>query len=357
MRHFGIPPATAAEQLQKDHSEIVAAQRVEPLPAPTGAPPFRVASSALEIPAGAEGERVFHVIGDTGGVKDPNPQLAVASALATDLRSYPDVAFAYHVGDVVYFTGSEGEYPAQFYEPYAHYNRAIVGIPGNHDGEVEGSEPSLAGFVTNFCAVSPALPPAAAEDQRDTMTLPNCYWTLEDELVTIVGLYSNVPSGGVIEPDQEAWLREELRAASSEVPLIVALHHPPYSADAHHGGSKKMGALLDRTFTTAERWPELVLAGHVHNYQRFNRVTSSGKAIAYIVCGAGGYHNLHAMASDAVEGMDLGGGLTLASFCADDWGFLRLHVTASEIEGEYVAVDREGVVHGADSFRVPVSHA
>jgi len=82
-------------------------------------------------------------------------------------------------------------------------------------------------------------------------------------------IYTNVPSGGVVESDQEAWVVGELKAAPADRALVLTPHHPPYSADAHHGGSAQMGALIDRATTTAGRWPDLILSGHVHNYQRF----------------------------------------------------------------------------------------
>jgi membrane-associated phospholipid phosphatase len=50
--------------------------------------------------------------------------------------------------------------------------------------------------------------------------------------VTIVGLYTNVPSGGHLEQTQIDWLTGELRDADPKLPLIVCLHHPPYSVDA-----------------------------------------------------------------------------------------------------------------------------
>jgi 3',5'-cyclic AMP phosphodiesterase CpdA len=75
----------------------------------------------------------------------------------------------------------------------------------------------------------------------------------------------------VIEANQAAWLASELAAAPSGVPLIVALYHPPYSVDAFHGGSATMGQALDTACASAARVPELVLSGHVHDYQRFTR--------------------------------------------------------------------------------------
>jgi 3',5'-cyclic AMP phosphodiesterase CpdA len=160
-----------------------------------------------------------------------------------------------------------------------------------------------------------------------------------------------VPSGGVLEPSQIAWLTSELQAAPTSRPLIVALHHPPYSVDAHHGGSAKMGAALDGVFNAAGRWPELVLSGHVHDYQRFTRTVTGGLSPTYIVEGGSGYHNLHELAGDATPGMDLGGGVTFEYGDASGWGYLVLAVETGRIAGEYAQVAKDGTVnHNADTF-------
>jgi acid phosphatase type 7 len=360
MRRFGIVPGLAGDQAQRDQV-TGAAEPFQPLPAPTGPAPYRLTLADVAGFANvSHTTRVLHVIGDTGGVKDPNPQLEVAKALAAD-ASANGVELAYHVGDISYFNGAEVEYGPQFYEAYADYNLPIFAIPGNHDGDPEDDgEPSLRAFMENFCSSTPTLPTKWAEFNRTTMDQPNCYWTLTDEFVTVIGLYSNVPSGGVIQPDQAAWLVEELNAAPTDRALIVALHHPPYSCDAHHGGSEAMGRILDTAFAAAGRWPDMVLSGHVHDYQRIHRVCNDvdgkyQKTIPYIVCGAGGYHNLHAMASDASPGLEVDPGVTLEAFDATQWGFLRLSITTTAIEGEYVGVDREGnVTSNVDGFSVRV---
>lgn len=354
MRRFGIEPASAVEQAQRDQTTGVA-EPFQPLPAPTGAAPYRLALSSV-LPGLPSDKRVIHIEGDTGGVKDPTPQLAVAKAMAADAAAN-GVEFAYHVGDISYFNGAEVEYGPQFYEAYADYNLPIFAIPGNHDGDPEGDgEPSLQAFMENFCSSTPGLPAKWAEFHRDTMDQPNCYWTLTDELVTIIGLYSNVPSGGVIQAEQAAWLVGELKAAPHDRALIVALHHPPYSCDAHHGGSAAMGKVLDAAFEEAQTYPDLVLSGHVHDYQRFSRTIADVGTVPYIVCGGGGYHNLHAMASDATPGLEAAQGVTLEAFDATQWGFLRLTVTASSIAGQYVGVDREGnVTPNVDSFSIPIA--
>jgi hypothetical protein len=355
MRRFGIEPAPATAQAQRDQSTGVA-EPFQPLPPPTGSPPYHLALSSV-LPQLSPTLRTLHVIGDHGGVKEPTPQAEVAKAMIADLatRSVP-AELCYSVGDVVYFNGAKAEYPPQFFEAYAHYNLPILAIPGNHDGDPEeDGEASLEAFVRYFCDTAPRLLPEVAEYNRDTMDQPNVYWTLEDELMTIVGLYSNVPSGGVIHPDQQAWLAGELKAAASGRALIVALHHPPYSCDAHHGGSQQMGQALDEAFSAAGRYPDLVLSGHVHNYQRFSR-TLGTRQLPYIVCGASGYHNLHAMAAGATPGLQATPDCVLEQYDATQWGFLRLAVSSSQIEGEYVGVDKDGTTTaGVDSFSLPVA--
>jgi hypothetical protein len=74
--------------------------------------------------------------------------------------------------------------------------------PGNHDGDVDLIDQfnklsdSLKCFVRNFCAQAPIHLPEAQDAPRDAMTQPNVYWTLNTPMATIIGLYTNVASGG-----------------------------------------------------------------------------------------------------------------------------------------------------------------
>jgi len=343
-------PVTGPLMAQREHG-FRSNQAFEPLPSPTGQYPYRL--RLLDVIPGdpeeiAASGLVFHCVGDTGGVKDPAPQLAVAAAMAADLTGGDaPPSFFYHLGDVVYFSGQSSEYYPQFYEPYADYPIPIFAIPGNHDGALgPGSTgPSLAAFVENFCAVDPHLTAEADEVDRHAMTQPNVYWTLLTPLVTIIGLYSNVPDGGHVRNDQAAWLKEELKAADPDLPVIVAIHHPIYSLDSTHGGNAVLQHLLDGAFEGAGRAADAVLSAHVHNYQRFVR-TRDGREIPYIVAGAGGYHHLHRVPAGTpnrplpVEPADV----RIDKYCHDHYGFLRLTVTATAIHGEYVAVTRHGAV-------------
>ena len=59
--------------------------------------------------------------------------------------------------------------------------------------------------------------------------------------------------------------------------------------------------LLDQAMSSRERIPDVICAGHVHDYQRFALDASQvgGKGtIAYVAAGSAGYHNLHSLAAD-----------------------------------------------------------
>ncbi len=368
LHRFG-QPRPSQHRPNSQQSPVFKGSPFQPLPAPTGKPPYRLDLRSIVPDAVAAMERAggmaLHMVGDTGGVQDPNPQLAVAAGLEADAAvagPYGLPAFFYHLGDVIYFDGQADQYLPQFYDPYTHYPLPIVGIPGNHDGDVfdDGTRtnplPSLATFVRNFCAAaSGTKSPDSGEIDRTAMIQPNVYWTLLTPFATFVGLYTNVPEGGVVEPDQEEWFAGELAAAPDDRPLIVALHHPIQSLDVYHSGSKPMAELMARATATAKRAPDLVFSGHVHNYQRFSVAdAASGRVTPYIVAGQGGYHNLHKMVQVDKEPIVTpyrapnDPGVTLEGYNDTLFGFLRL-----EIGGGTVIVSAYTVQPAQATFQPP----
>jgi hypothetical protein len=61
--------------------------------------------------------------------------------------------------------------------------------------------------------------------------------------------------------------------------------------DTTHGGYPDIEVAIDRVIRSTGRTPTIVLSGHIHSYQRFERKVETNKAIPYIVAGAGGYAN------------------------------------------------------------------
>jgi acid phosphatase type 7 len=295
---------------------------------------------------------VFHCTGDTGYFRDPDHQHIVALHMERQCytpRLADRPAFFYHLGDVVYLNGEAAHYYEQFYEPYMNYPAPIVAIPGNHDGDIDPHAqpppvPSLDAFVSNFCDTAPRHTPEARDANRDSMTQPNSYWTLLTPLVTIIGLYTNVPDCGQLDASgtgtQEAWFHQELATADPNLPVIVALHHPAFSLDKFHGASDEMRQVIDTAAAATGRIPDIVLSAHVHNFQRFTR-TLNGRQVPYIVAGSGGYYNLHHMAATyATPCRTPWNDVTLENYLDNRHGFMRLTVTAQSLLGEFYGVPR-----------------
>lgn len=307
----------------------------------------------------------FHVAGDTGGVKSPAFQKLIAAEMAKQFdepaANSDQPSFLFHVGDIVYHYGEADQYEAQFFKPYAHYPAPIYAIPGNHDSDVnpltEHPYHSLDAFCSVFCGAIPRPVLFGSKKDRLSGLQPHIYWTLQSPLANIIGLYTNVPKYGVITDEQKAWFIAELQHAAmeqQEKALIVALHHSPYSADFNHGSSLPMIDFLTVCFEEAGVRPELVLSGHVHNYQRFEKTYADGTVVPFIVCGAGGFDELHWLAeADEVNYSDSNERLNdvrLMGFSDRQHGFLKLSITKTDsgrtIGGQYYVIPHEGLRSG-----------
>jgi hypothetical protein len=267
------------------------------------------------------GKIVFHAVGDTGDVRlsTARDQESVIDSMTNDLTAVASTpAFLFHLGDVVYFFGERDKYYEQFYDPFRAYDRPIFAIPGNHDSvvldrehEEQSTEPSLAGFLANFCAAAPGEATDSAGIKREAMDQPGVYYTLDAPFVSIIGLYTNALEGpGIISPSglsstqaverigtsQLEFLKSELERLKPEREagkraVIIACHHPPASVDDTHGGSALLTSDLDNAFTEAKLWPDAVLSGHAHLYERWHRMggVNGDRDIPYVIAGSGGY--------------------------------------------------------------------
>ncbi len=328
----------------------------QPLPKPLGLPPYHYdLSEQFETIAKHvknEGEMVLDVLGDSGGVKDAEFQSHVAGQMVAALPKSKS-QFCYHVGDVVYFTGAHDDYYGQFYDPYQEYTPPIFSIPGNHDGEVDDptKQTSLDGWVAYFMQATPDVDPISKDAPRVTLSLPNPYWTLITPFATFVGMYTNVPEHGSIDSIQQQWLTNEFATADENLPLILALHHPIYSFDAYHSGSSKMSDALENAIRDTGRVPNLVLSGHVHDYQRIEQKIAPDGPTPFVVSGNGGYHNLHQIHS--ANGSVAPDTQAKLIYGQVRWGYLTLTINKKTISGKSTEIDRTGKVTAGDSFEYP----
>lgn len=355
--------------------EFADAAKFIPLPPITGKWPFHLNIEDVEPRVKLRpGEMVFNVVGDTGSAKDLSFQRLLALQLVKQARSADSPPqFLYHLGDIVYDHGEEHEYPAQFFRPFEDYPGPIFSIPGNHDAEInplsDTAYDSLSAYRKVFCDSRQRDVPFSDGSTRKSMIQPNIYWTLNTPLATIIGLYGNVAKFGLITEDQRFWFVEELKKAAldqGEKALIVCLHQSPFSADTNHGSSEAMIRFLEGAFEEAAVKPDLVLGGHVHNYQRFVKEYPDGPSVAYVVAGAGGYATLHSIAGQDDPAIrhdrHLMGNTRLERYCTEQYGFLKLRIQRRQeglcLIGEYYTIpsdakyDRDFDVTLFDCFEI-----
>jgi len=210
------------------------------------------------------------------------------------------------------------------------------------------------------------------------MTQPGVFFTLQAPFLRVIGLYTNtgegqtsgVLAGGNLGNSQLDFLNSQLAAAAADrksgqiFALAIATHHPPFTASSGHAPSPQMLQQIDAACTQAGILPDIHLSGHAHLYERFTR-TLQGHAIPYLVVGTGGYYNLSGEKTDAKgqpttvvrDATDASGNpLSLASSTSTNFGYLRLTVSAAEIQGQFVTVAPQGGARATfDSFTVDLN--
>ena len=274
-----------------------------PVPTPTRYPRMDLSDVVGNNPPGYRKDKsgtslAFDFLGDSGATTQTKLdafELKVTDLLARDAQASPP-AFLFHVGDVVYFYGEEDYYYSQFYEPFRAYPAPIFAIPGNHDGiTYKPTMVSLDSFQKAFCAPAPARWAGSAGILRTSMTQPGVYFTLDTPLLSIIGLYSNCgESFGWLNDQQLLFLYQELtrlkalRSKGGLPAVILAIHHFPRWFPTQKPKDPNSTA-IDATCQKAGFWPDAVICGHAHLYQRVVRQDAGGKDIPYVMAGAGGY--------------------------------------------------------------------
>jgi uncharacterized protein YukJ len=273
-----------------------------PVPTPRENPVMTLTSIVGASPPGTTDDNsgqsiAFDVIGDSGAPsqqKLEGYETKVADLLARDAAASRP-AFMFHVGDVVYFYGEQNYYYSQFYEPFRAYPAPIFAVPGNHDGVIyDAAMTSLDAFQQAFCAKQPGRWVGSGGILRSTMTQPGVYFTLDAPLVSIIGLYSNCgESLGWLDEQQLAFLYKELvrlkAMRQNGLPaVILAIHHFPRWFP---GQKDPMSTAIDDACTKANFWPDAVICGHAHLYQRVVRPDAGrkGRDMPYVLSGSGGY--------------------------------------------------------------------
>jgi hypothetical protein len=233
--------------------------------------------------------------------------------------------------------------------------------------------PTLQAFLRNFCSATPGPSRDAETLVRSVMPQPGVYFTLDAPFVSIVGLYSNVLEGpGIISSqggrypigdEQTQFLTAELQRLKPDHDqgtraVVLAVHHPPLSVDSKHGGSTGLSEAIDACCTAANLWPDVVLSGHAHLYQRYSR-TVGGRAIPYIVSGSGGFAATKPQSNIVAPYTQ--GDVTLVHGPVVQFGYLTVTVDmsgpAKTLSVAFNVVDAQGTKRVEDSVSVPLQAA
>ena len=349
------------DQLNREH-------KIQPLPFPPPRGGVEPRLTLVEVFGGntaaiqnitSQGQIVFHATGDCGSTRGPSTQNEVADKMVSDFeesdrKEVPQ--FGLLLGDVIYSFGEAQYYYDQFYEPYRDYPAPILAVAGNHDGMVapDVHTASLAAFLRNFCADTFVVTQDAGGLSRTAQIQPGVFFTLEAPFVRILALYSNtledpgVIANPTIGHSQLDYLKAALNRVKSERyagALIIADHHPPYTAGSRHGWSVDMLSQIDGVCDAVGVWPHAFLSGHAHNYQRFTRTRTRGRTqIPYVVCGNGG-HNVVPLTKKgsqplrAPQIIQAAHGNTdqvvLENYDDQNYGYLRVIATAAQLRIEY----------------------
>ena len=335
-----------------------------PFPPPRGLPEPKLTLAAVLGASGrsaeqkitAAGQIVFHATGDTGNTRGPESQNLVADKLCSDFSDEDPKErpiFLFHLGDVIYSFGEARYYHDQFYEPYRDYPAPILAIAGNHDGMVAPgvTTPTLQAFLENFCASEFEITQDAGGLSRSAQIQPGVFYTFEAPFVRILTLYSNtLEDPGVIADAhighaQLDYLKAALGRVKSEGfkgALLLAHHHPAYTAGSKHGWSEHMLSQTDAVCKATGVWPHAVLSGHAHNYQRVTRHRGPTQ-IPYLICGNGGHglarlRHRGAAALRTPQALQVPGHsdkVILESYDDQHYGYLRIVVTDSQLRIEY----------------------
>lgn len=228
------------------------------------APPAR--GERARAPAHHSSETVLVGAGDIAGCAD----LSGAEATAKLLASIPGTVFA--DGDLVYPRGSLSEFERCYGPTWGRFKQRTRPAVGNHEYETLNA----AGYFDYFGTAGHAKEGYYSYDLGSWHIIVLNVNCSEDPGVCKAG------------SAQEKWLRKDLRSHSVECQLAY-FHEPLFSS----GERRPDGRLLPIWNDLFAAGVDVVINGHVHNYERFAPQDPDGKAdpirgIREFIAGTGG---------------------------------------------------------------------
>lgn len=221
----------------------------------------RTAEGTFATAPGSEGTVSIAAFGDSGTAS--SAQYDVAEQV---MAAAPDLVI--HTGDIVYQRGAICHYNQKYFDPYAELIASTPVYPalGNHDAAAKNGKAYFETFD---------LPVDGDGDEE-------AFYSFDYGPVHIAVLNSELYEEGAAEAiaRQREWLERDMQ--DSALPWkVVVLHRPMYSSNDDKVDERvreDLGPLLGSLGV------DIVLAGHAHNYERFEPIDG----VTYLVTGGGG---------------------------------------------------------------------
>jgi hypothetical protein len=179
-------------------------------------------------------------------------------------------ARVFTAGDNAYPNGTDFDFNTKYDPAWGLFANRTYPTPGNHDYNTAG----VAGYKKYFDPRTPA-----------TVTMNPTYYTYTYGAWQIYALDSNLM--GTAMTDQVNWLRGNMQSNGATCEL--AYYHHATVSTGEHGSQARTRAIFD---VFDAQGGDVILAGHDHNYERFQTINSSGQfsanGVRQIVVGTGG---------------------------------------------------------------------
>jgi methionine-rich copper-binding protein CopC len=203
---------------------------------------------------------------------------ATAKLLDPIVAAAPSTTTVFTTGDNAYESGTASEFENCYDPTWGQFKAKTRPTIGNHE-YYETADAS--GYFEYFGT-------AAGDPGKGYYSYDLGSWHM-------ISLNSNckfVAGGGCAAgSEQEQWLRKDLAAHSNECTLAY-WHHPRFSSKLSSGGNSSMKPFWEALYAAKA---DVVLNGHLHNYERFAPQTPTGaeddpaRGIREFVVGTGGY--------------------------------------------------------------------
>ncbi len=199
------------------------------------------------------------------------------------------------LGDEQYEHGEYSNFLRSYGRTWGAFNAIAAPVPGNHEYET----PNASGYFQYFSAVLSSYGTAATDPSKGYYSFNVGDWH-------VVALNSNCTRSGVSCPAQQSWLKADLQADSHLCEIVFF----------HHAGQRGFAT------TAANQGVDLLLAGHRHTYERWDK--KYGLGLRQLVVGTGG-KSLGNPASGADVGVKAYGVAKLTLNAADySWQFIDI---------------------------------